>query len=158
LEPPPHSFYIHVEYREDKTRCPIASCRFDGLGKFVFKSFKARALGDFRHGLKFHSHGSADRRDVLGGGDHFLELLIFVVKSRHVFEDLSDKIGEERLELLMKRLDVGIGSGHCCFQWGFASSWGDGLFCHFVAWGGLVEIDPCRARRLHPSVVGRRFR
>ena len=95
------------------------------MTSFVFKSFKARALGDFRHGLKFHSHVLADCEDVLGGGNHFLELLTFVVIGRCVLEDLSNKIGKERLELFMERLNVGSGSGHCCFQWGVASCWGD---------------------------------
>jgi hypothetical protein len=70
------------------------------MTSFVFKSFKARALGDFRHGLKFHSHISADRGDVLGDGNHFLELLTFVVISQCILEDLSNKIGKERLEFL----------------------------------------------------------
>ena len=35
-------------------------------------------------------------------------------------EELLDKIGKEGLELFVERLDVGIGSGNCCFQRGFA--------------------------------------
>jgi hypothetical protein len=136
-------------------RCPIVPCRLDGLSESVFKSLKARALGDFRHGLKFHSYGSADRRDVLRGGVYFLEFLAFEVGNQRILKDLSNKIGKEGLEIFVERLDVGIGSGHCCFQRGFATSWGDGLVCGFAAWGGLIEVDPCRARRLHPGVVGR---
>ncbi len=60
--------------------------------KFVFKSFKARTLGDFRHCLKLHSHSLTDCRDVLGDGKHFLELVTFVVESQHILEDLSGKI------------------------------------------------------------------
>jgi hypothetical protein len=41
-------------------------------------------------------------------------------------EELLDKISRERLELFVECIDVGIGSGHCCFQRGFATSWGDG--------------------------------
>ena len=73
------------------------------------------------------------------------------MKSRHVLEGLSKKVGEEGLELLMERLDIDIGSGHCCFQWGLASDWGDGSFCHF-------KRDSRRVPRLHSSVIGRRFR
>jgi hypothetical protein len=104
----------------------MSSC-LNCLGKFVFKSFKACALGNLRHGLKFHSHSLADRRDLLGDSDHFLELLNFVVVSQPVLEDLSNKIGKERLELFMECRNVGSGSGHCCFQQGLATSWGDGL-------------------------------
>ncbi len=75
----------------------------------------------------------ADCRDVLRGGVYFLKFFTFEVGNRRILEDLSNKIGRERSEFFVEHLDVGIGSDHCCFQRGFATSWGDGLVCGFVS-------------------------